>query len=353
MKTSLYCSRAGKSALAGASSRGDTAVLWCALLILLCGWLANAGAADITPEVFKEADIESGAKPLADEVDIDDIHFGPEGCTYKDPEITISPSKVPWEAPGTALEYTVIVTNTSSYSCDITNFDLSVTAPAGWDVELDNQSLQIAPGWSTGVFDMVITSPTRAQNGRYEIAVSASSRLLSLETTATAVYMVESASAPPPVAPQPGTATAPGRDVIQTTMNDADPVASYGAESAAADTCVRSAPKLRMSPALHGRKSGAGFSYTISLSNNDTPACAGSRFDLTLTFLPAGWKGHLSSRQLNLAPGRTGRAILVVTPPSTVASGRYQLQVGVSDVQYAEHAMTLLASQVPGTATSP
>lgn len=356
MNARLDCSQAWKSVLAGAGRRGGTAVLRRALLILLCGWLANAGAADSTPAVFTETGIDSGVEPLADEVDIDDIHFGPEGCSYRNPEITISPAEAQRAAPGSALEFTVIVTNTSSYGCDITNFDLSASAPSGWNVRLDNETLRIAPEWSTGVLEMVITSPPSAQSGRYEIALSAGNRLLSLETTATAGYVVDSGSTPLPPPPQPGTPYASDRDVSQATLTGTDvagPVAGQGLALAAPDTCVRSRPGLNLSPAPAGSVPETGFIYTISLTNNDPPACADSHFDLTVTFLPAGWKGRLSARRLRLAPGGSDRTILAVTPSATVASGRYQIQVGVSDAQSPEHARISLASQRLDTATSP
>jgi hypothetical protein len=369
MNIHLDCSRAGQPALVGASHRGGTAVLP-ALLISLCGWLTDAGAADslhgpvaaIIPAVITEAGIntgpavDSGPEALANEINIDDIHFGPEGCTYRNPEITISPAEAQWAPPGTPIEYTVIVTNTSSTSCDITNFDLSASIPPGWEVSLDGETLEIASDWSTGIVTMVVTSPASVVSGSHDIMITAGNEFLSIDSSATATYVVDTdtrmaASTEDMVA----TPDANQVDVVPSDVDDAGQAANEDTGIPGTETCIRSAPNLSLSPAPLDRTSPArpGFSYSVSLTNNDGTECAVSNFDITLVFLTAGWNGSLSTRHLSLAPGESGSATLALTPSSTVPTGKYMLQLAVSDATSPEHTKTSVTNLVSAAASNP
>ena len=356
---------------------------------------------------------------LEDEVDIEDIHFGPPDCTYHDPEISFSPSGTQRIGPGAQFTSTVIVTNTSNTSCDLTRFDLSTSAPHGWDVELESNSLQIAPDWSTGVLDMVVTSPSQERNGSYDIRVTARNDLLSIEYTATATYLVASDDATaactarrplvtiPPVINRdyignavdyaisvtnhdsthckereffishkipaaltgtfsssslsllpgntgnitlsvaPQGSIAPGDYAIQVSVTDFDEtthVTSVDRSFTIADVCTPAAPGLDLTLAGAVNNPGTTLTYTVTLFNNDNPKCTESTFDLTVTYLPEGWKEKLSTRQVTLAPGESGKATITVTASSTSLDGSYKLQMGISDALGQRHATTSMAN---------
>jgi uncharacterized membrane protein len=84
--------------------------------------------------------------------------------------------------------------------------------------------------------------------------------------------------------------------------------------------------------------------FTITLMNNDPPACTDSTFDLSITYLPPGWRGSLATRQLTLSPGKSGKTVLTVIPSSAVADSTYRLQVGVSDTRSPDHTKTSVTS---------
>jgi hypothetical protein len=89
--------------------------------------------------------------------------------------------------------------------------------------------------------------------------------------------------------------------------------------------------------------------YTVSLTNNDNPGCSASSFDLTVTYLPSGWIGDLSTNLLSLVPGATGTAILSLTPANDSADHSHNLQVAVSDAREPTHAKAATATYRPMT----
>jgi hypothetical protein len=271
----------------------------------------------------------------------------PSDCSYHDPELTISPSYPRWAAPGTPIEFTVIVTNTSSTQCDPVNFDVSVDAPSGWKVEPDIETLQIASDWSTGVLEMVIASPLHEQDGSYDITVTASNKSLAIESAATATYVVDRDSNIPLAAPQENAMS----DVHyfgenESAIEDVSTVTDEDTSSGKTGTCVYGKPGLALASVAPGGGIDSDLRYSISLTNNDHPACADSRFDLTITFLPDGWKGRLSDRQLYLSPGKSGKAILAVKRSPNIPAGNYKFQLGVSDTRSPEHVMTSMTRYV-------
>jgi hypothetical protein len=357
---------------AGSNSFHNTKVLLFVLLHLLAGLMAGKShAGDLTfhnnpyfeqhvaRTVITDGNIETGAESKtgieveSNYVDINELRFSPPNCTYHDPELSISPSGVQRAAPGTSIDFTVTVTNTSSNQCGLTNYDLSVIAPPGWDVELDSETLQIASDWSTGVIDMVITSPAQEQGGTYEVKITADNKLLSIEAAATATYVVDSDRDIDLAAPQDN----PASDIDdigenESGIDDAGPISDAGKTIRGVDACIHSEPSLGLAPVAPGRDLKSNLRYSISLTNNDLPACTDSSFDLTITFLPEGWTGSLSARQLILSPGRSGNTILAVTPPATVPAGSYILQVGVLGTRSPEHIKTSMTRHVVNNAES-
>lgn len=91
-----------------------------------------------------------------------------------------------------------------------------------------------------------------------------------------------------------------------------------------APTCTRSAPTVSVSPGQSTwLPAGGSFSYTVSVTNKDSSACASSSFSLS-PIKPSGWSASLGS-SLSLAPGASANATLNVTAPSTAINGFYNV----------------------------
>lgn len=236
------------------------------------------------------------------------VDFGTGVCIHRVPALVLSPSQGPWVSSGTPVSYAVTVTNNDSDSCGATGFDLSAVAPTGWSVQLDSNTLQISAGTSSSI-DIVVTSPPASIEGFHDITLTASeSDAPSYSASATATYVIEPAD-PTPI-------------------------------------CNAQTPVLSVSPGSQNANPGATLFYTVSLTNNDDPACDTSDFDLAITSLPGGWSGDLFPSSLSLSPGSTGTTTFSVTSASTATAGSYDLQIGVSNPLETTHAKTATATYV-------
>jgi len=351
-----------------------------------------------------------------------DTGFSQTDCSYHNPRLNITPSGAQWANPGTPVEFTVIVTNTSSTFCNPTNFDLSTSAPPGWDISLDRETLQVPPDWATGIVTMVVTSPDTVGNGSHEITVTAGNTLLSMKSSATATYVIDSdntevacitrkpvviivpatnsvytgnpvdytilvtnqdsmqcmvstftitpilsAGLAGTLTPstlnllpdetgsivlsvEPETGATPGTYNIEIIASDSGndlhsvrASTDFTAEFTVADNCIPTTPSLSLTPAGTSDNHDGILSYTITLSNNDSPVCEDSTFDLSITFLPPGWKGKLSSKQVVLSPGMTSQSTLTVTPAISAQAGTYRLQIGATDALSLQHTKSTMA----------
>ena len=99
------------------------------------------------------------------------VSFGPQQCNVANPTVTLSPS--PPVAAGTAVSYTVTVTNNDSVGCTASNFDLQANAPVGWGVSFGSTRLAVNPG-ASATTTLQITSPSTVAGGTYSVGVSAS-----------------------------------------------------------------------------------------------------------------------------------------------------------------------------------
>jgi hypothetical protein len=291
------------------------------------------------------SDTETGAESDSDNGDDEDINEETPYCIHHAPELSISPSGAQWTTPGTPIEFTVIVTNTSSTYCDPADFDLSASAPPGWDILLDNETLQIAPDWSTGLATMVVTSPDSADNGPRDITITARNERLSIASSATATCVIgEDSDGLPDVSQEPFSTDTPGVGMIATDPDEAGTGTTVNTGLAAQETCIPAAPNLIFSATGSDSSRNPTPMFTITLMNNDPPACTDSTFDLSITYLPPGWRGSLATRQLTLSPGKSGKTVLTVIPSSAVADSTYRLQVGVSDARSPDHTKTSVTS---------
>jgi hypothetical protein len=97
----------------------------------------------------------------------------PQACVRAAPAITLS-GGTSAVAAGTAVAYSVGVTNRDSAACAATSFTLAGSAPAGWTSQPAATSVTLSPGSSAGT-TLTVTSATSAPAGSYGIGVGISS----------------------------------------------------------------------------------------------------------------------------------------------------------------------------------
>jgi hypothetical protein len=134
-------------------------------------------------------------------VDMDDTP-----CTRSAPSVTASPAQSPSVQPGTAVTYTVSVTNTDTAGCSAASFALQATAPTtSWQKSFGASSVTTNPG-ATASTTLRITSPV-VPSGSYAIAIAAASTTDSTLSGSTSVHYNVAPSAPPPPPPAGATFT--------------------------------------------------------------------------------------------------------------------------------------------------
>jgi hypothetical protein len=211
------------------------------------------------------------------------VTFGSAGCTRVNPSVTMSPSQSAAVAGGTMVSFTTTVTNNDTANCAASTFDLTNAVPAGgtWTATYLSSALSVSPG-ATVSTTLQVTSPASAASGSNQITATARNHgATAYAGSASAMYMVAGA------------------------------------------TCTRANPTVTLSPATSaGVTSGTAVSFTISVTNKDSGACAASTFDLTRT-VPANWTGTLTSSALSLSPGASSTATLQVTSAAAAANGNF------------------------------
>ena len=101
-------------------------------------------------------------------------------CTRAAPGLALTgPSTA--VAAGSAVAYTLSVTNKDSSACAATTFSLARSVPAGWSGTLGAASLSLSPGTSTTT-TLTVASPSTASAGSYGIGAGASSTVGSVHT---------------------------------------------------------------------------------------------------------------------------------------------------------------------------
>lgn len=96
------------------------------------------------------------------------------------------------------------------------------------------------------------------------------------------------------------------------------------------EQCLRAQPALMVTPGLSPAvKAGSQVTYQLSVTNNDSAACDPSSFGLSAV-VPSGWTQYLNAYSLNLAPGQSGTANLMVSSASSAADGDYDVRATAS-----------------------
>jgi len=117
------------------------------------------------------------------------VNFGAATCTPSNPTVAISPSSGPVCPPGTAVPYTVTVSNNDSSACAPASLNLQSTVPSGWTAYFTNPTLTVNPGTSAST-TLTITSPPSAAAGSYNVGVTATSSSSGASGSASSSYCV-------------------------------------------------------------------------------------------------------------------------------------------------------------------
>lgn len=153
------------------------------------------------------------------------VTYGAGNCQNAAPTLALAPAQGPWVAPGTAVDFTLTLTNRDSSACSAVNFDLSQSIPSGWSGNFGPSTLVLAPGQS-GSTTLTLTSSTGAADGFYNFTATARNGAnANLFASASGTYVVSAPvpnSAPVAVADQ---TTTPERTAVTIPVlaNDSDP----------------------------------------------------------------------------------------------------------------------------------
>lgn len=89
-------------------------------------------------------------------------------------------------------------------------------------------------------------------------------------------------------------------------------------------SCVSQAPTLAISPTTQQAVPGSTLGYAVTVSNNDSPACAPSSIGIAQA-LPSGFSGILSATNVTLAPGASADLNWNVASPASSLDASYTL----------------------------
>lgn len=101
-----------------------------------------------------------------------DVHVGAQTCAHANPTVTFLPSQSASVSAGTAVTYTVSVTNHDSAGCAASGFTLQTAVPSSWTAAFAAPTLTVNPGASAST-TLTVTSPTSTTGGSYTVGVTA------------------------------------------------------------------------------------------------------------------------------------------------------------------------------------
>jgi len=131
-------------------------------------------------------------------------------CAPAAPRVTVTPSTTAAVAPGTAVNYTVGMTNNDSSTCNSSTFTLGGSFPSGWTAAYTVPSLSLLPG-ATSSTTLRLTSPTTASAGAYSFQARGSDSSVTVhDGSAPGSYSVSSTTATTPGAPRSAAASVSG-----------------------------------------------------------------------------------------------------------------------------------------------
>ncbi len=110
-------------------------------------------------------------------------------CLHANPTVTISPSQSQPTSAGTAVSYTVSVSNNDTLGCAPSTFTLQATVPAGWPAIFAAPALTLSPAVSASTV-VTVTSPASVAEGTYPIGVTATNSAYASATASAATSYV-------------------------------------------------------------------------------------------------------------------------------------------------------------------
>jgi phosphodiesterase/alkaline phosphatase D-like protein len=114
----------------------------------------------------------------------------PPICVRSNPAISLSPAQSQPVQAGTAVTYTLSLTNKDSNACSASSFALQAAVPAGWASLLGDAALTLSPG-AGGTTTLRVTSPAAAGAGAYPVGATATnSQDGAFTASASAQYVV-------------------------------------------------------------------------------------------------------------------------------------------------------------------
>jgi hypothetical protein len=121
------------------------------------------------------------------------VAFSTPTCTRVNPTVAVSPSQSQGVPAGTAVTYTVSVTNNDGADCAASSFSLQTMAPlTGWTATFVAPTLTLSPGASTST-TLTVTSAASAAAGTYTVPVVVTNmENTSYTATGSAVYVIGS-----------------------------------------------------------------------------------------------------------------------------------------------------------------
>lgn len=197
------------------------------------------------------------------------VELGTQSCQHAQPLLSLTPAQGAWVSPGSAVNYTLTLTNRDSSSCSSSQFDLQAQPPTGWTASFTQTALTLAPGQSASTTLTVTSAPT-ALDGYYDITLSVNNNSAAgYSVSNTVTYVVSTPVNAAPVAIDDSATTLEGTAVnISVLANDYDPEGqmlslvsttkpAHGSVSNNADGSLRYQPAKRF-------KGTDSFSYQIS-----------------------------------------------------------------------------------------
>jgi hypothetical protein len=119
------------------------------------------------------------------------VNFAAPACVHANPSVSISPSQGPMVLAGTAVTYTVSVTNNDPSNCVASSFALQANLPTEWQAAFANSTLTLNPRTSASTH-LTVTSPTTASRGTYSFRVSATNTAAATFTaSSTATFVIK------------------------------------------------------------------------------------------------------------------------------------------------------------------
>jgi hypothetical protein len=121
-----------------------------------------------------------------------DVQLGDLACVAAAPSVTLSPGQGPLVAAGTAVNYTLSVSNRNNAGCAASSFSLAAQAPStAWTVTMSPTTLSLASG-ASATATVTLRSPI-VTPGAYPLTASATDTTSGMQAQGSASYNVAGA----------------------------------------------------------------------------------------------------------------------------------------------------------------